>query len=191
MESTSASLLERLSDRDDNRSWDLLVRLYSPLIGNWLRRQGLPTEDVEDLTQDVLGVVARRMPEFRHNGRVGAFRAWLRAIATHCLRRTWRQQRGQPAWEGLGAALDQLEDPNSDASHFWDREHDRHVLGRLLEALEPEFRPGTWTAFRRQALEGASAAEVAGELGSTVNSVLIAKCRILKRLRDEAGGLLD
>jgi hypothetical protein len=32
---------------------------------------------------------------------------------------------------------------------------------------------------------------VAGELGTTVNAVLLAKSRVLRRFRDEAAGLLD
>ena len=45
--------------------------------------------------------------------------------------------------------------------------------------------------FRRFALEGGSAARVAGELGLSENAVLQAKSRILKRLRTEAGDLLN
>ena len=67
----------------------------------------------------------------------------------------------------------------------------RHVARRLLELLEPEFTPPTWRAFQRQALDGATAARTAEELGLTVNAVLIAKSRVLQRLRAEAAGLLD
>jgi RNA polymerase sigma-70 factor (ECF subfamily) len=51
--------------------------------------------------------------------------------------------------------------------------------------------PGTWRAFRRQVVDGAAAAAVATELGISVNAALLAKSRVLRRLRDEAGGLLD
>src|SRR5205823_9698156 len=39
--------------------------------------------------------------------------------------------------------LDQLADPGSALSRIWDEEHDRHVLHRLLELIEPEFEPAT------------------------------------------------
>jgi RNA polymerase sigma-70 factor (ECF subfamily) len=54
----------------------------------------------------------------------------------------------------------------------------------------PQFAPATWEAFRRFALEGIPAAQVAAELGLTVNAVTLAKSRVLKRLRKEAGDLL-
>ncbi len=75
MAETSATLLQRLNDRSNSVAWKRLVDLYTPLVGSWLRRHGASTEDAEDLTQEVLGIVVREVPRFRHNGRVGAFRS--------------------------------------------------------------------------------------------------------------------
>ena len=93
MAETSATLLERLSDRSDSVAWRRLVDLYSPLINGWLRRHGVSVDDAEDLTQEVLGVVVREVSRFAHNGRVGAFRTWLRTITINCLRQSLRSRR--------------------------------------------------------------------------------------------------
>ena len=61
----------------------------------------------------------------------------------------------------------------------------------MLELVEPEFQAKTWQAFRLLVLERRSAAEAAAELGLTVNAVLIAKSRVLQRMRQEADGLID
>ena len=90
MSETSASLLDRLGDHADGEAWRRLVDLYTPLIRGWLRRQGVPEAEVDDLAQEVLGIVVRELPGFHHNRRVGAFRAWLRVITTNCLRQAWR-----------------------------------------------------------------------------------------------------
>jgi RNA polymerase sigma-70 factor, ECF subfamily len=87
--------------------------------------------------------------------------------------------------------LDQLEDPSSDLSRVWDREHDQHIARRLLELIEPHFEARTWQAFRRVVLDGCKAAAVAAELGLSVNAVLLAKSRVLHRFREEAQGLTD
>jgi hypothetical protein len=50
-------------------------------------------------------------------------------------------------------------------SRLWDRGHDEHVA--------------------------AAAATVAAELGLSLNSVLLAKSRVLKRLRQELAGLIE
>ena len=194
MAETSATLLQRLNDRSDSVAWQRLVDLYTPLINSWLRRQGVSAEDAEDLTQEVLGIVVREVSQFQHNGRAGAFRTWLRTITINCLRQSWRSRRVRPQTTrlpDLDSALDQLEDPASDLSRRWDREHDEFVLHRLLDLIEPEFRPATWQAFRRQVIDGAPAELVAAELGLTVNAVLIAKSRVLSHLRRNAEGLVD
>jgi RNA polymerase sigma-70 factor, ECF subfamily len=194
MAETSATLLERLNNRSDSVAWQRLVDLYSPLIKAWLHHHGVSASDAEDLTQDVLGVVVREVSRFHHNGRAGAFRTWLRTITINCLRQSLRSRRLRPeavSPPDLGALLDQLEDPASDLSRRWDREHDRHVLDRLLELIEPEFEATTRRAFRRQVIDGVPARAVAAELQMTVNAVLIAKSRVLSRLRREADGLVD
>lgn len=49
----------------------------------------------------------------------------------------------------------------------------------------------TWRAFWRVAVDGCSPADVADELDMSVNAVYIAKSRVLRRLREELGDLLD
>ncbi|MHC5539230.1 RNA polymerase sigma factor [Singulisphaera rosea] len=194
MAETSATLLERLQDRSDFVAWQRLVHVYSPLISNWLRALAVPAVDVDDLTQEVLEVLVREVSRFRHNGRTGAFRAWLRTIAVNCLRQSLRSRRPQltgPVGSGINPWLDQLEDPSSDLSRRWDREHDAFVLQRLLDLIEPDFQPTTWRAFRMQVIDGASAETAAAELGLTINAVLIAKSRVLSCLRRNAEGFVD
>jgi RNA polymerase sigma-70 factor (ECF subfamily) len=60
----------------------------------------------------------------------------------------------------------------------------------LLAVVQPDVSATTWEAFRRFAVGGLPAATVAEETGLSVNAVLQAKSRILKRLREEAGDLL-
>jgi RNA polymerase sigma-70 factor (ECF subfamily) len=194
MSATSASLLERLRLRPDADGWQRLVGLYEPLIRGWLRRHDLQATDADDVVQEVLGIVVREVPHFEHNGRPGAFRAWLRITTAHCLRRFWRARQYRP--DAAGGSdwerhLAELEDPTSGLSALWDEEHDRHVLRRLLELIAGDFQPSTWQAFRRLVLDGAPAAVVAAELGLSVNAVLIAKSRVLQRLREEGRGLVE
>jgi RNA polymerase sigma-70 factor, ECF subfamily len=193
MNETRQSLLLRARTGEQD-AWKDLADLYRPLIIGWLNRQGVPAVDLEDLSQDVLLSVVKNLPTFEHSGHRGAFRAWLRTIV--CSRTTdyWRAaDASAPARGGSGAtaALQQIADPDSDLNRQWDEEHDRYVLDCLLDLVEAEFEPATLRAFRRLALDGAKGAEVAGELGQTVAAVYVAKSRVLKRIRQEAEGLID
>ena len=190
---TSKSLLLGARDPRDVASWQRLSDLYTPLIRRWVRPYVAQPADDDDVVQEVLTTVVREIARFDHNGRAGAFRAWLRAIVVNRLRNYWEARRGAHG-TGDSAMLDQLnqlEDPDSPLGRAWDEEHDRHVVGVLLESIRLEFQPATWHAFEATVRQDRPAAEVAAELGLTVNAVLIAKSRVLKRLREKAAGLVD
>jgi RNA polymerase sigma-70 factor (ECF subfamily) len=193
MDETSASLLDRARHGADAASWQRLVDLYTPLIRGWLRHHAdLHAADSDDLVQDVLAVVVRKLPQFERQPRTGAFRRWLRTV--NVLRDFWRAQRIRPRATGdsdFQQVLAQLEDPDSGLSHLWDQEHDKHVTRRLLDMIQPRFEARTWRAFQRVALDGASPDETAAELGMSVNAVFIAKSRVLALLRQEGEGLID
>ena len=194
MAETSLSLLNRLSLQPDAESWRRLVDLYTPLIHGWLRRYSVQPGDADDLTQEVMAVLVRELPQFKHNQQHGAFRSWLRTITVNRLRVLWRSRQSRPAASGGSdflKMLDELEDPASGLSRIWDQQHDQHVARRLMELVEPQFEPTTWRAFRRVVLDGAKAASVAAELEISVNAVLLSKSRVLSRLRQEMAGLTD
>lgn len=188
---TPRSLLDRLARTPAESDWRRLVVLYQPFIARWLGRAGVSDEDAADLSQEVLAVLVKEVPDFRHAQTTGAFRKWLRTIVVNRTRGYWRTKQTRPKNLDESAVLAGLEDPSSGLSGEWDREHDTHVARQLLSALEGEFAPTTWMAFRRQVMDGVKAAEVAIELGLSTNAVLVAKSRVLRRFRTEAAGLID
>ncbi len=188
MAQTPPTLLNRLREApEDADAWRRFDALYRPLLTSWLRRYALQPHDCDDLVQDILQAVLSELPQFHYDPVRGHFRGWLRQIMVNRLRAFWRGERNNAAIEPV---LDQLQDPASDLSRLWDREHDQHVLKGMLAQLEPDYAPATWHAFRRL-LNGDDAGEVAGTLGISVNAVLLTKSRILKRLRDLAHDLTD
>ena len=194
MNTTSLGLLERLKHATpDALEWRRLRDIYSPMICQWLSRLPHLHNEVDDLTQEVLVVLFRELPSFERR-RDGSFRAWLRQITVNRMRAFCTTRRKQPLAMGgpeTEELLAQLADPTSDLARQWAQDHDSHVFQKLLAMVEGDFEPSTWQAFTRFAVEGRPAAQVAQELGMTESAVVQAKFRILKRLREEAGELLD
>jgi RNA polymerase sigma-70 factor (ECF subfamily) len=184
-------LLDRARDPSDASSWRKLTDLYSPLVRRWVRPYVAQPADADDVLQDVLTLLVRELPHFEHNGRPGAFRAWLKTLTVNRLRVHWRTRLPASGREDVLERLHQLEDPGSDLSRAWDEEHDRHVAQTLLESIRLEFQPATWNAFEATVRDGRPTAAVAAELGLSENAVLIAKSRVLKRLREKGKGLID
>jgi len=190
---TSASLLERLRNAPEQADWNLLVELYTPLIRGWLRRYSASNQDADDVVQEVLAVVIRKLPLFERE-RTGSFRSWLRTISVNCLRDSWRSKRFRPSAAGgsdFHMVLEQMADPASELAQRWNDEHDRHVLGSLLEQIRPKLNDEMWQAFKRVSIDGATVADVAVELGTTTNAIYIAKSRVMSQLRELGRGFID
>lgn len=194
MNETSLSLLDRVRETSDSESWNRLVALYGPLLKHWMHRYEIQDTDADDIVQEVLQAVMNELPKFEHNRQTGAFRSWLRTILVNRVRRFWRKRKHQPVATGTSSIeemLNQLQDETSEVSRIWNREHDDHVLKRLMRGIRPQFAAQTWQAFYRQAIDGQRADTVARDLEISLSSVYMAKSRVLRALRRESQGLVD
>lgn len=188
MHTTSLSLLANLRRPDDQAAWNRFVELYTPLLFYWCRRAGLQDSDAADLVQDVLQLLVKKLPEFEHD-RTHSFRSWLRTVTLNKWREQWRKRQAQPAGSGTEGAFEPAA-PDA-AEQFWETEYQQLLANRALEIMRAEFEPKTWRACWETVVNDRSAAEVAMELGISVNAVYLARSRVLKRLREELDGLCD
>jgi RNA polymerase sigma-70 factor, ECF subfamily len=190
MFTTSLTLIGRLREPSDAEAWAQFVALYAPLLRAWVCPFCGQDADADDVIQEVLVVVVRRLPEFAHSRRMGAFRTWLKAVATNKLGDYLRSASRRPAGSP-DLVLAQLADPSSELSREWDRQHARHLTQALLQKIRGEFEPATWEAFRRVTMQDEPTAAVAAALGKTANAVMIARSRVLARLRQELAAWED
>ncbi len=189
-DSTSASLIERVRDRDE-QAWQRLAELYTPLVYTWTRKGGLRNCDAVDVVQDVFRGVLQGIDGFRRDGRDSSFRGWLWSITRNQVRLFIRRHRDRPrAIGGDDAAellqqypmwFDQEEEPSSE-------ENRRTIVHRALNLVRGDFSATTWDAFLRTTLQHESAAEVGAALGISAVAVRQAKFRVLQRLRQELDG---
>ena len=188
---TSPSLLDRLKSSPEDTDWEQLVSVYTPVIHGWLRRYSASAQDVDDVVQEVMSVVIRKLPLFER-ARLGSFRAWLRTITVNCLRESWRSKKFRPSTgSDFEQVLDFLGDPGSELSRIWDAEYDERVLQSLLGQVQSQMTDSTWEMFRRVAVEGESSESVAADLGVTVNALYIARSRVMTKLRTLGRGLME
>lgn len=138
--------------------------------------------------QDVFTTLAQKMPGFVYDPKKG-FRNWLRAVTQNRWRDN-RKMRSKRSLAGETTALDGMPGPDGEAL-FWETESHRHLVGRARDVMKAEFRPTTWRACWELVVEGRPATAVTAELVMSENAVYIAKGRVLRRLREELGGLLD
>jgi RNA polymerase sigma-70 factor (ECF subfamily) len=170
----------------DAVAWDRFVRRYRPRIYGWCRGRGLQEADAEDVAQDVIAILTRKIASFRYD-RSRTFRAWLKAITYHALsdliasRTRAIGDRPTPILETIEA--------RDDLEQRLDELFDRELLEHAMARVRARVAAPTWDAFCLTTFEGHSGAEASRRLGIPVASVFVAKHRVQKSLREEIARL--
>ena len=184
---TCVTLLTQLrQDPTDQAGWDEFVERYGRHIYRWCRKWKLQDADAEDVTQDILMKLSRKLRAFAYDPS-RSFRGWLKTVAHHAWRdfhdgrRHARRAAGDSRVQGLMLTLEAREDLAQRLEEAFDLE--------LLEAAKVRVRlrvaPHTWEAFRLMALEGLPVAEVADRAQMQVAMVYVAKSKVQRMLQEE------
>lgn len=188
---TQLSMLARVQQTQVGQSWNEFAQMYDGMIQGWLARHGVQAQDADDIRQEVMTIVLRKIGDFEHNGRPGAFRAWLKSITSNCLRDFWKKNRRAIGGPDLGEMAAQLEDDSSDQSLLWNAEHDRYIINHLLAEISQRLSEKSVSIFRRIAISEEPAEAVAQDLAMTLGAVRVAQHRVLKALKEAGEGLVE
>src|SRR5262249_7862489 len=137
--------------------------------------------------------VAKGLSGFRRDRPGDSFRGWLRGITRNQVLLYFRRNQGRHPPEGGSDALERLHelpDPLPDSVEE-EAQEISHLYRRVVEQVRDEFEEHTWHMFWRTVIEGRAATAVAEERGVSPAAVRQAKSRVLRRLRQEMGELLE
>jgi RNA polymerase sigma-70 factor (ECF subfamily) len=190
---TSLTLLQRLRDNDPD-AWRVMVGLYAPLVRHWCGRRGVRGADAEDVTQEVFRAAATGLARFRRERPGDSFRAWLRGITRNVLLMHFRRADRQPQGSGGTDALLLINEISQDDPTAEDEDPSSELDAlrrRALELVRAEVGERTWQAFWLVAVEDQSPADVAARFGVSPNAIRLSKSRVLRRLREQFGDLIQ
>jgi RNA polymerase sigma-70 factor (ECF subfamily) len=189
---TRRTLLSRLRNLDDQESWRTFFDLYWRLLYNVARKSGLDDPGAQEIVQDTVIAVARKMPEFRYDPARGTFRQWLlritrRRIIDH-LRRIYRQP---PKAEVAPESLDEAEEhaaaiTDQSASAIdaaWNEEWEKATFDAALARVRAAINPRHFQVFDYCVLKEWPASKVAATLGLNAAQVYLAKHRVAQAMK--------
>ncbi len=190
---TRRSLLSRLRNLDDRESWREFFDLYWRMLYRVARRTGLSESDAQDVVQETVVAVARKMPEFRYDRAKGTFKSWLflivrRRVADH-LRKVYRQPlRAElafdPVAEDDGAAV--AVEESGELGTAWDQEWEQSVLEAAISSVRARVNPKHFQVFDYCVRQGWPAPKVAATLSLNVAQVYLIRHRISKAVKQAA-----
>lgn len=195
---TRSSLIARLRDAGDELSWRTFFDSYWRLIYNVARKSGLSDADAQDVVQETVISVARKMPAFRYDPAKGSFKQWLLLITRRRiqdqLRRAYRNgERYVPLAGGVAEQLRTIpaEGPSPDQAieAAWEQEWRDNFFQAALQRVRHRANPKHYQAFDYCVLQGLSSREVAKMLGLSAAQVYLAKHRISRAVQRMAAEL--
>lgn len=180
---TRQTLLERLSNKYDEKSWEEFIDTYKSYICVIIARMGISEADTEDLAQQVMLKLWKKLPEFQYN-RDKRFRNYLASTARNTVSDFIRKSKSEQARiENLSdSSLINISLPDIDT--LINEEWENFISNLALENIRKHFDPASIDLFLK-ILEGNSTSYIADDLGLKINSVQKTFRRVKEKLKEE------
>jgi RNA polymerase sigma factor (sigma-70 family) len=202
---TRASLLGRLKDWGDQESWQEFFNTYWRLIYSVALKAGLTDTEAQDVLQETLVTVAKKIGQFKSDPALGSFKGWLllitrRRIADQFAKRGKLQRAPDiPATSNTAplasggaddstrtSTIERVADPatfNLDAC--WEQQWQANLLRAATEKVKSQISPKQFQMFELYVLREWPVRKVAATLDVNVGQVYLAKHRVARLLKIE------
>lgn len=191
---TRQSLLGRLKDWEDERSWRDFFETYWRLIYSTARKGGLSDAEAQEVVQETVISVAKQMKEFKYDPAVGSFKGWLKLITRRRIADQYRKRKPQEVGLADGdtagggtRAMDRLPDAAGEtADAAWEADWQQSLLDRAVELVRTQVSPRQYQIFDLYVLRQWPASQVAASLDISTAQVHLAKHRVQAQIKKEA-----
>lgn len=189
---TRTSLLRRLKDWSDEVSWEDFFNTYWRLIYSTACKAGLTEAEAQDVVQETVITVAKKIKDFDVGAQHGSFKAWLLHITRWRIADQFRKRSPAPACEpatepsGHTATTDRIVDPSSvNLELGWDQDWEQHLFDAAMEKVQHQVDPLRFQMFHLHMIRQWPAPKVAQKLGVKLGKVYFAKYRISRLIKQE------
>ena len=183
---TRRSLLTRLKQWDDHESWKDFFDTYWKLVYSAALKSGLNETEAQEVVQETVIAVAKKMHDFKYDPAVGSFKSWLLHI-TRCriadqLRKRYKEAVVAQAPSNNTSRTDAmatLPDPNSlNLEAIWDEDWQQNLIAAALTRVKQEVSARQYQIFDLYVIKGWPVNQVRQTLGVSPSQVYLAKFRI-------------
>lgn len=178
---TRHSLLQRATNLKDDDAWEEIVEHYHHFIRCVLNQLGVPHDDLEDLSQQILIALTQSLS--RYDRQKAKFRSWLSAIVRNKANSYFRKHysRQQSLNRLTTERLPHEEISVPEIENIIEKEWAAFIASQAMNRVREAFQGQAIEVFELS-LDGYSASEIAQKTQLTVATVYTLKKRVKKRL---------
>ena len=195
---TRRSLVERLADWGDQRNWHEFFETYWKLIHGVAVKAGLTDSEAQDVVQETIITVAKRVEGLKYDPEQGSFKGWLLHITRWRIADQFRKR--EPAAESGGrrkrgdthrtATIERAADPAGfDLEATWDAEWKGHLFTAAVARVKRKVDAKQYQIFDCYVMKEWPVKKVTAALGVSVAQVYLAKHRVSALMKKELKGL--
>jgi RNA polymerase sigma-70 factor (ECF subfamily) len=190
---TRGSLLERLKDWSDDRSWQEFFDTYWRLIYGVALKSGLSATEAEEVVQETMLSISKKMRSFQYEPKRGSFKGWLLQLTGWRITNQFKRRLA-------GRVADLKEPPNTatnasepgadfsvppELERIWNEEWEQNLMHAALERVRSKVNPKHFQIFDFAVLQEKPVKEIRSFLDVSAAEVYIAKHRVGKLVRTE------
>ena len=190
---TRQSLLERLKNWEDQTSWQDFFNTYWKLIYGVARQAGLTEVEAQDVVQETVLSVAKKMGEFKTDPSFGSFKSWLLQITRRRIIDQFRKRPHRSEFKKVRSdetartpTLERVPDPEGvKLEAIWQQEWERNLVDVALEKVKRLVSSKQFLLFYQQVFKQWPPRKVAAKYGVSLAQVYMAKYRVSGVLKRE------
>ncbi len=193
---TRRSLVDRLANWDDRKRWQEFFDTYWKLIYSAACKSGLTDAEAQEVVQETIITVAKKIEKLRYDPAIGSFKGWLLQITRWRIadqfrkRQPGREKRARSPDDRLTATIERIADSNAvDLDALWEREWQENLLAAALTRVKKKVEPKQFQIFDCYVRKEWPAQKVASELSVSVGQVYLARHRVSAVLKKEIRSL--
>lgn len=191
---TRRSLIEKLADWEDQKTWDEFYQTYWRLIFSVSTKAGLRPDEAMDVVQETVLSVAKQWKKGQtYDPDKGSFKTWLMNITRWRIADQFRKKQRNPAAsaqsggtpDGDGgfrdtATIERLEDESASGmlDKIWENEWKQNLSTVAIDRVKKQVSPLQFQIFDAYVIKGWDADKVKNELGVSSSQVYLAKHRV-------------
>jgi RNA polymerase sigma-70 factor (ECF subfamily) len=194
---TRKSLIARLDNWEDQRTWDEFYQTYWKLIYAVATKAGLRSDEAFDCVQETILSIAKQSKKKLYDPELGSFKTWLMNMTRWRINDQFRKRKKDSAmmigeWENdrKTAVIDRVEDPNGDVlSRLWNMEWKKNIADAALSRVKAQVSPKQYQIFDCYVIKQWDAKRVQDQLSVSMAQVYLAKHRVGAILKRELAKL--
>ena len=193
---TRRSLVDRLADWEDRKHWQEFFDTYWKLIYSAARQSGLTDAEAQEVVQETIITVAKRIDQLRYDPAIGSFKGWLLHITRWRIadqfrkRRPGQQQRARSPNDRATATIERVADSNAvDLDALWEEEWQQNLLAAAITRVKKKIDPKQFQIFDCYVRKEWPAKKVAETLRVSIGQVYLARHRVGALLKKEIRAL--